>query len=100
MNSAIHNIRSSYREAVLEHLFVGELLRVLWLRGVHGEVLRPFVDDAGYDLVVDANRITRHIQLKSSFLHATTARQKVHQDLGLSRAAASSGSASTSQPYS
>ena len=81
--SAINTTWSSYREAVLEHLFVGELLRTLWLQGVHAEVLRPFVDDAGYDLVVDANRITRHIQLKSSFQHATTARQKVHQNLGL-----------------
>ncbi len=82
-NSAIHTTRSSYREAVLEHLFTGELLRTLWLRGVHAEVLRPFVDDAGYDLVVHANRITRHIQLKSSFWRAKTARQKVHQQLGL-----------------
>lgn len=79
----IHTTRSSYREAVLEHLFTGALLQTLWLRRVHAEVLRPFVDDAGYDLVVDANRITRHIQLKSSFLHATTARQTVHQHLGL-----------------
>ena len=79
----IHTTRSSYREAVLEHLFTGALLQTLWLRRVHAEVLRPFVDDAGYDLVVDANRITRHIQLKSSFLHATTAEQKVHQHLGL-----------------
>ena len=81
--SVINNTWSSYREAVLEHLFVGELLRTLWLRGIHAEVLRPFVDDAGYDLVVDANRVTRHIQLKSSFQHAATKQQKVRQDLEL-----------------
>ena len=78
----IHTTRSSYREAVLEHLFTGALLKTLWRRGVHAEVLRPFVDDAGYDLVVDANCVIRHIQLKSSFLHATTSEQRVHQDLG------------------
>ncbi len=78
----IHTTRSSYREAILEHLFTGALLKTLWRRGVHAEVLRPFVDDAGYDLVVDANRIIRHIQLKSSFLHAKTSEQKVHQHLG------------------
>ena len=78
-----HTTQSSYRETVLEHLFVGELLRTLWLRGIHAEVLRPTADDAGYDRVVDANGTLRHIQLKSSFSTATTARQKVHQHLGL-----------------
>lgn len=77
-----HSRQSSFREAVVEHLFVGELLRVLWLRGpVHAEVLRPQVDDAGYDLVVEANSVARHIQLKASFRGATTARQKVNQRL-------------------
>lgn len=77
-----HTTQSSYREAVLENLFVGELLRTLWLRGVHAEVLRPSVDDAGYDVVVDANGVLRHIQLKSSFSTAKTARQNVHSHLG------------------
>lgn len=78
-----HTTQSSYREAVLESLFVGELLRTLWLRGVHAEVLRPSVDDAGYDIVVDANGVLRHIQLKASFSGAATDRQKVHQHLRL-----------------
>ena len=52
MSRAIHTTRSSYREAVLEHLFTGALLQTRWLRRVHAEVLRPSVDDAGYDLVV------------------------------------------------
>ena len=69
---------SSQRESIVEHLFVGEILRRLWLRNVtQGEVLKPQVDDAGYDLVIDCNidcnsspensrSIIRHVQLKSS----------------------------------
>ena len=46
---------SSAREKVLEHLFVGELLRCLWRRGIRNmEVLRAEVDMGGYDLVVEA----------------------------------------------
>lgn len=81
-NPAAHYTHSSYRETVVEHLFVGELLRVLWMRGPeHAEVLRPQVDDAGYDVVIEANSTIRHIQLKSSSLTAKTSRQQVHQGL-------------------
>jgi hypothetical protein len=80
---AAHSRQSSYREALLEHLFVGSLLRTLWCAGpVPAEVMKPQVDDAGYDLVVEANGVIRHIQLKSSFRGATTASQKVHLRLG------------------
>jgi len=69
--------RSSYREAVIEHLFVGEMMRRLWLKGIADfEVLTPQVDDSGYDLVVEANGVTRHIQLKSSFKGASTKQVK------------------------
>jgi hypothetical protein len=69
--------RSSYREAVIEHLFIGELMRLLWLKGIADfEVLQPEVDDSGYDLVVEANGCTRHIQLKSSFQGASTKQVK------------------------
>ncbi|HXV60169.1 MAG TPA: hypothetical protein VEK15_05710 [Vicinamibacteria bacterium] len=44
--------------------------------------MKPQVDDAGYDLVVEANGVIRHIQLKSSFRAAKTASQKVHLRLG------------------
>ncbi len=48
LDTAVHSFRSSYREMVLHHLFVGELLRTLWLKGLHAEVLRPRTDDSGY----------------------------------------------------
>jgi len=71
--------KSSYREKLLEHLFVSDLLRHLWREGVaNAEFLAPEVDDGGYDLVIDCNSVIRHIQLKSSFVGSKTSRQKVH----------------------
>jgi hypothetical protein len=79
MSSTAHSLYSSYREALLEHLFAGEIMRYLWLRGVHRmEVLKPQVDDGGYDLVLEANGITRHVQLKASHHGSTTARVGVN----------------------
>jgi hypothetical protein len=78
-----HTHYSSYRETVIEHLFVGAVLRTLWCAGpVPAEVMKPQVDDAGYDLVLEANGVMRHIQLKSSFRGSKTASQKVHLRLG------------------
>lgn len=58
---------SSYRERVMEHLFVGEVLREMWLKGQHEvEVLRAEVDGAGYDLVLESRAVVRHIQLKAA----------------------------------
>jgi hypothetical protein len=67
-SASAHFLLSSYREAVLEHLFVGDLLRVLWKAGpVRADVMKPQVDDAGYDLFIEANGVARHVQLKGSF---------------------------------
>jgi hypothetical protein len=83
MNPSPHSHQSTYREALLEHLFVGAILQNLWMRGpIAVEVLKPQVDDAGYDIVMEANKITRHIQLKSSFNKAKTSFQKIHIKLG------------------
>src|SRR5689334_12979610 len=52
-------------------------MRRLWLKGItQFEVLQPQVDDSGYDLVLEANGIVRHIQLKSSFEEAATKQVK------------------------
>jgi hypothetical protein len=78
-----HNLYSSYREALLEHLFAGEVMKHLWLQGVHRiEVLKPQVDDGGYDLVLEANDITRHVQLKASHKGSSTAQVNVGLALG------------------
>lgn len=77
-----NSLLSSYREMVLEHLFVGELMRHAWLTDIKRvEILKPEVDDGGYDLVVEANNLIRHVQLKTTFLGSTVKEFKVH--LGL-----------------
>jgi hypothetical protein len=71
-----HNTRSAYLEMLLEHLFVGSVQRALWRRAegrLFAEILKPQVDDAGYDVVMECNGHVRHIQLKSSRIEAKTA---------------------------
>ena len=77
-----HSLYSSYREMLIEHLFAGEVMRHLWLSGTtRMEVLKPQVDDGGYDLVLEARGIVRHVQLKASYIGASTKSVKV--SLGL-----------------
>ena len=77
-----HYARSSAREKVLEHLFVGELLRCFWRRREYDvEVLRAEVDKGGYDLVLEGNSVIRHVQLKSSHRTAKTARVDINTAL-------------------
>ena len=68
---------------LLEHLLVGELLRHLWVNEAeHIEVLRPQVDDNGYDLVMECGSVVRHVQLKASHKSASTNHVKVQLALG------------------
>jgi hypothetical protein len=71
---AAHYAESSAREKLVEHVFLGELLRGLWRRNVRDlEVLRPEVDSGGYDLALEFRGLTRHVQLKSSHRKAKRA---------------------------
>jgi hypothetical protein len=82
MTDESHFRHSSLREKVLEHLFVGDLLRCLWRKGVRDiELLRAEVDAGGYDLVLDCNGVSRHIQLKASHKSAKTRRIPVNTRL-------------------
>ena len=48
-----HFKSSTHREKLVEHLFVGELLRHLWVSGAANvEIPKPEVDRTGYDIVV------------------------------------------------
>lgn len=77
-----HSSYSSFRENVLEHVFVGDCLRRLWVRGIRdAEVLKAEVDAAGYDLVMDVAGTLRHIQLKASFNGSRVRRQAIHRSL-------------------
>jgi hypothetical protein len=82
MDSSKHFESSSFREKLIEHLFVGELLKLSWQKDCGLEVAKPEVDNSGYDLIAEAQGVVRHIQLKASYVGATTASQKVHVRLG------------------
>lgn len=79
-------LHSSRREKLVEHIFVGEILRHLWRAGVHEvDVLRAETDAGGYDIVIEVGSVARHIQLKSSTRGSTTSKQKVNVSLGSKR---------------
>lgn len=78
-----HTEHSSYREKLIEHLFVAELLKLSWLHHHCSlEIAKPEVDNSGYDLIVEAMGVVRHIQLKTSIIGGKTAVQKIHTKLG------------------
>lgn len=78
-----HTENSSFREKLVEHLFVGELLKLSWRSDrCDLEVAKPEVDNSGYDLILEAHGVVRHIQLKASFVGSSTATQKIHVRLG------------------
>jgi hypothetical protein len=77
-----HTENSSFREKLIEHLFIGELLKLSWKSSnCTLEVASPEVDNAGYDVIAEDNGIVRHIQLKASYIGGRTANQKVHTRL-------------------
>lgn len=77
-----HSTDSSLREKLIEHLFIGELFRHLWTKGIRQiEVLRPEVDRGGYDVVLECNGVLRYVQLKSSCRSAKTSRIDVNLNL-------------------
>lgn len=77
-----HSIHSSYREMVLEHLFVGEVMKHGWRNELPRiEMLKSQVDNSGYDLVLETNSIMRHIQLKASHVGAATPKVAINTEL-------------------
>ncbi|WP_436642164.1 hypothetical protein [Microbaculum sp. FT89] len=82
MTDTAHYLESRLRESILEHVFTGDVLRCLWRHGIRDiEVLRAEVDRGGYDLVFEANRVMRHIQLKGSYRSAKTRDVSIHSNL-------------------
>lgn len=64
-----HTHASSYREMILEHHFISEVLRHIWSSTSHSdlpEITHSEVDDNGYDVVIEWKSVVRHIQLKST----------------------------------
>lgn len=77
-----HFLNSSFREKLIEHLLIGELLKISWNHGQCAlEVAKPEVDSQGYDIIAENNGVIRHIQLKAAKIGATTPSQKIHTSL-------------------
>jgi len=77
-----HYLKSSFREKLIEHLFIGALLKMSWCKGSCSlEVAKPEVDNHGYDVIVEEAGIIRHMQLKTSRFGGSTASQKIHTAL-------------------
>jgi len=74
----IHSEASSLREQYIEYGFLADLCREMWRRGMAVDVLHCHTDRSGYDVVLEADGLQRHVQLKSSFEGAKTARQKIN----------------------
>lgn len=75
-------LHSSSREALIEHVFVAEVLQEAWFtREQCIDVLRSEVDAAGYDVVFECGGIVRHIQLKASASGGKTSRQTINRRL-------------------
>jgi hypothetical protein len=78
-----HSHESHYREKVVEHVFVGTLLQYLWTKKMTKvDVLKPEIDNGGYDFVITLGKTVRHIQLKASRLEGKTASQNINLNLG------------------
>jgi len=77
-DTTIHSNDSSLREQYLEYVFLADLCREMWKRGEPVDVLHSHTDRSGYDLLLEANGIQRHVQLKSSFEGAKTSRQNIN----------------------
>jgi hypothetical protein len=77
-----HTENSSFREKLIEHLFIAELLKLSWLEQTCAlEIAKPEVDNSGYDIIAESLAVVRHIQLKTSIIGGKTASQKVHTKL-------------------
>jgi hypothetical protein len=86
MATSDHSLMSSYREMLLEHLFAGEVMRHVWRSGIKRlEILKPQVDDRGYDLVLEANAVVRHVQLKATYRGSKVSRFTVNAALAQER---------------
>jgi hypothetical protein len=61
------SLYSSLRERIVEHLFLGEVLRTLWrAKAFTTEVSRAESDAFGYDIAIEFDNIIRHVQLKAN----------------------------------
>ncbi|MUL04413.1 hypothetical protein GNP89_19865 [Aliivibrio fischeri] len=74
-----HYLNSSFREKLIEHSLISELLKISWKnKSCSIEISKPEVDNQGYDLIMEDLGMIRHVQLKTSHIGSSTSKQKVH----------------------
>jgi hypothetical protein len=74
--------QSSSFERIIETIFLGELLQEMWfVRGQLVDVMHSTVDAFGYDLVLQADGVIRHVQLKAKKKGTRTARYALSTQL-------------------
>ena len=73
---------SKYIEKLMEHVFLGELLKECWFhRRKTVEVTRAEVDAAGYDVILELDEVIRHVQLKATLRGGATHEQWINRKL-------------------
>ncbi len=78
INSSDKFLNSTYNEKLVEHLFIADILQTALIKNkMQIEISRAEIDISGYDLILECNKIVRHIQLKSSDSASKTSRQNV-----------------------
>ena len=69
-----HVTHSQLRESLTTHAFLAIIGSEIWRRGHYDtEIMKPEFDASGHDLVITANGVTRHIQLKATILSSRRA---------------------------
>lgn len=82
MATSTESANSRFLEKLREYVFLSEILQEAWLRrNLTVDVLRPDVDNAGYDLVLQCGKDCRYIQLRSSKRGARTGQQTLNVNL-------------------
>lgn len=72
---------SRAREQLLEHQFLGEIVRRMLLVGRRCEVLRAEFDASGHDVVLESDGVLRHVQLKAMRADGRRADVNIHTAL-------------------
>ena len=68
-----HSEYSSFREKLIEHLFVGELLKLSWQRGNCTLTIASLeVDNSGCDVIAEDRQFVRHSRVANRGLDAET----------------------------
>lgn len=75
-------VHSSALEHVIEHIFLSEVLQEAWFgRRQVVDVLHTSVDAFGYDVVLELEGITRHVQLKARGKQGKASSYKINTSL-------------------